>query len=156
MPLLGYQTKLLVFPRFLLCKQGSPIRSWSRPPNFSFGKQTLAGPPWRKQSRNHCEASLGNKLEASGRSPEVIRGTSRNPQKGYAAPAFTIRMRWSVNLKCAPGNSTFGMWQLTHRWFPTGHDLWTVRGAERFRFSGALASGCFASEGAWQVVHAES
>src|SRR5438067_10673054 len=32
-------------------------------------------------------------------------------------------IRWSVNLKCAPGSSTFGIWQPTHRSFATGHVL---------------------------------
>src|SRR5947199_5522334 len=32
-------------------------------------------------------------------------------------------IRWSVNLKCAPGSSTFGIWQPTHRSFATAHVL---------------------------------
>src|SRR5467141_1225841 len=67
-------------------------------------------------------------------------------------------MRWSVNLKCAPGNSTFGMWQVTQCSFATGHGLPAGPAAARLPSVTAFFStdAGLAPRVAWHVVQLES
>ena len=59
-------------------------------------------------------------------------------------------MRWSVNLKCEPGSSTLGMWQVEQFFQPTGQGL-AVRPSSASAF--ATAGDLMLAGDVWQALH---
>src|SRR2546421_4155428 len=74
-------------------------------------------------------------------------------QFGKGSPGRTMRMRWSVNLKCEPGSSIFGMWQEAQPFCATGQGLASrSSAASAFATCGDRRLACER----WQAKHFES